>query len=99
MFAIATTNMILRGDGKSNLLCEDFLKQDPKKLQLKECNVGMMNPPYSQGKKDKNLCEIRFVEHLLDSLLSGGKCAVIVPQSTMTGKSKEEQATKENILK
>lgn len=99
MFAIATTNMILRGDGKSNLLCEDFLKQDPKKLQLKECNVGMMNPPYSQGKKDKNLCEIRFVEHLLDSLLAGGKCAVIVPQSTMTGKSKEEQATKENILK
>lgn len=99
MFAIATTNMILRGDGKSNLLCEDFLKQDPKKLQLKECNVGMMNPPYSQGKKDKNLSEIRFIEHLLDSLVVGGKCAVIVPQSTMTGKSKEEQATKENILK
>ena len=99
MFAIATTNMILRGDGKSNILCEDFLKQDPKKLQLKECNVGMMNPPYSQGKKDKNLSEIRFIEHLLDSLVSGGKCAVIVPQSSMTGKSKEEQATKESILK
>ncbi len=99
MFAIATTNMILRGDGKSNLLCEDFLKQDPKKLQLKECNIGMMNPPYSQGKKDKNLSEIRFIEHLLDSLLVGGRCAVIVPQSTMTGKSKEDQATKENILK
>ena len=99
MFAIATTNMILRGDGKSNLLCEDFLIFYPKKLQLKECNIGMMNPPYSQGKKDKDLSEIRFVEHLLDSLLVGGRCAVIVPQSTMTGKSKEEQATKENILK
>lgn len=28
MFTIATTNMILRGDGKSNLINDDFLKQD-----------------------------------------------------------------------
>ena len=100
MFAIATTNMILRGDGKSNLQCEDFLKQPSNKLQLNGCNVGMMNPPYSQGsKKNPNLYEIAFVEHLLDSLVKGGKCAVIVPQSSMTGKSKEEAAIKENILK
>ena len=100
MFAIATTNMILRGDGKSNLQCEDFLKQSSNKLQLNGCNVGMMNPPYSQGsKKNPNLYEIAFVEHLLDSLVKGGKCAVIVPQSSMTGKSKEEAAIKQNILK
>ena len=100
MFAIATTNMILRGDGKSNLINDDFLEQDPKKLQLKQCNVGMMNPPYSQGsKKNPSLYEISFVEHLLDSLVKGGRCAVIVPQSSMTGKSKEEQAIKVNILK
>ncbi|MBP3615915.1 MAG: N-6 DNA methylase [Alphaproteobacteria bacterium] len=100
MFAIATTNMILRGDGKSNLQCEDFLKQPSNKLQLNGCNVGMMNPPYSQGsKKNPNLYEIAFVEHLLDSLVKGGKCAVIVPQSSMTGKSKEEAAIKQNILK
>lgn len=35
MFTIATTNMILRGGGKSNLINEDFLKQDANKLQLK----------------------------------------------------------------
>lgn len=35
MFSIATTNMILRGDGKTNLVCADFLKQDPKKTQRK----------------------------------------------------------------
>lgn len=100
MFAIATTNMILRGDGKSNLQCEDFLKQSSNKLQLNGCNVGMMNPPYSQGsKKNPNLYEIAFVEHLLDSLVKAGKCAVIVPQSSMTGKSKEEAAIKQNILK
>lgn len=100
MFTIATTNMILRGDGKSNLTNENFLKQESDKLQLKSPTVGMMNPPYSQGsKKNPNLFEICFTEHLLDSLVEGGRCAVIVPQSSMTGKTKEEQAVKENILK
>ncbi len=100
MFTIATTNMILRGDGKSNLINENFLKQESDKLQLKSPTVGMMNPPYSQGsKKNPDLYEICFTEHLLDSLVEGGRCAVIVPQSSMTGKTKEEQAVKENILK
>lgn len=100
MFTIATTNMILRGDGKSNLEQEDFLKQKPAQIQLKGCNVGMMNPPYSQGSKNNpNLYEIAFTEHLLNSIVSDGKAIVIVPQSSMTGKTREEQAVKANILK
>jgi len=100
MFTIATTNMILRGDGKSNLINDDFLKQDPNKLQLKQSTVGMMNPPYSQGsKQNPNLYEMAFTEHLLNSLTVGARCIVIVPQSSMTGKTKEEQAIKENIYK
>ncbi|UZA43193.1 SAM-dependent methyltransferase [Moraxella bovis] len=100
MFTIATTNMILRGDGKSNLDQEDFLKQNPAQLQLKGCNIGMMNPPYSQGsKQNPNLYEIAFTEHLLDSLTDDGKAVVIVPQSSMTGKTREEQAIKANIIK
>ncbi len=100
MFTIATTNMILRGDGKSNLINEDFLEQNAHKLQLKGCTVGLMNPPYSQGsKKNPNLYEICFIEHLLDSLSVGGRCVVIVPQFSMTGKTKEEQSIKTNILK
>ena len=100
MFTIATTNMILRGDGKSNLINDDFFKQDASKLQLKQSTVGMMNPPYSQGsKQNPDLYEMSFVNHLLDSLVSGARCVVIVPQSSMTGKTKEEQALKETILK
>lgn len=100
MFTIATTNMILRGDGKSNLLNDDFFKLDAGKLQLKQATVGMMNPPYSQGsKQNPDLYEMSFVEHLLDSLVAGARCVVIVPQSSMTGKTKEEQTLKENILK
>ena len=100
MFTIATSNMILRGDGKSNLINEDFLKMSENKLQLKGATVGMMNPPYSQGSKNNpDLYELGFVEHLLDSLVKGARCAVIVPQSSMTGKTKYEQIYKENILK
>ncbi len=100
MFTIATTNMILRGDGKSNLQNMDFLKQNPSQLQLKGCTVGMMNPPYSQGSKaNPDLYEINFTEHLLNSLTEGARCIVIVPQSSVTGKTKEEKAIKESILK
>src|SRR5690625_2286484 len=100
MFTIATTNMILRGDGKSNIDNTDFLRQNPAELQLKGCNVGMLNPPYSQGSsKNKDLYEIAFAEHLLDSIVEGGRVAIIVPQSSMTGKTKAEQAIKNNILK
>lgn len=100
MFTIATTNMILRGDGKSNLNPWDFLKQNPAELQQKQCNVGMMNPPYSQGTKaDPSQYEINFTEHLLNSMVEGGRVAVIVPQSSFTGKTKEEQTIKASILK
>ncbi len=100
MFTIATTNMILRGDGKSNLINANFLKQDPYELQLKGATIGMMNPPYSQGsKKNPDLYEICFIEHLLNSLVKGAKAVVIVPQSTMVGKTNADKATKVNILK
>jgi type I restriction-modification system DNA methylase subunit len=100
MFTIATTNMILRGDGKSNLQNLDFLRENSAKLQLKGCTVGMMNPPYSQGSKaNPELYEISFTEHLLDSLSEGAKAIVIIPQSSVTGKTREEQAIKADILK
>lgn len=100
MFTLATTNMILRGDGKSNLINENFLNQNSNQLQLKQASVGMMNPPYSQGStQNPDLYEIAFTEHLLDSLTEGARGIVIVPQSTMTGKTKEEASIKSNILK
>ncbi len=99
MFAIAATNMILRDDGNSNIKCEDFLRQNSAEVQLKGATVGMMNPPYSQGTKaDPTQYELSFVEHLLDSLTEGARAAVIVPQSSMTGKTKDEQNYKESIM-
>lgn len=101
MFSIATTNMILRGDGKTNLICADFLKQDPQELRKNKYTVGMMNPPYSlrKNKETAHLSEINFIKHLLDSLDDNARCGVIVPQSTMIGKNKEDKNIKKEILK
>lgn len=100
MFAVAVANMIIRKDGNSNLECCDFLKKNPAQVQLKGATVGLMNPPYSQGtKKDPSQYELSFVEHLLDSLVEGARAAVIVPQSSMTGKTRAEQDFKASILK
>ena len=100
MFAIATTNMILRGDGKSNLTNEDFLKKEAGNSRKNGYTVGFINPPYSQakGKDTTHLSEINFIKHLLDSLAEGGRCVAIVPQSTMVGKTKEDKAVKKHIL-
>lgn len=100
MFAIAATNMILRRDGNSNLECSDFLAKNPAQIQMKGATVGLMNPPYSQGtKSDPSQYELSFIEHMLDSLVFGARAAVIVPQSSMTGKSQAEKIFKKSIMK
>ena len=100
MFSIASTNMILRGDGKSNLICEDFLKIPVEYLRRQNFTIGLMNPQYSQAKNKKtaHLSELKFIQHLLDGLGDRAKCAVIVPQSTMVGKTKSDISVKEQIL-
>lgn len=98
MFTVATTNMILRGDGKSNLQLDDMFSVTGEDMQKQRVNKILFNPPYSQGKTDKTLTEINFIRHALDMLVTGGKLAVIVPQSTMVGKSKEEKEYKKKIL-
>jgi len=101
MFSIATTNMILRGDGKSNLENNDFFKMSAAHWREKKCNVGFINPPYSQAKNKEtaHLSEIRFIEHLLDCLHDKARCIAIVPQSTMVGKTAEDRKVKKRILK
>lgn len=98
MFTVATTNMILRGDGKSNLMLDDMFRVKGVEMQNKKINKILFNPPYSQGKTDKTLTEISFIKQALEMLVVGGRLAVIVPQSTMVGKSKEEKKYKKKIL-
>lgn len=101
LFTIATTNMILRGDGKSKLRRLNFLEQDEEELKKIGVTVGLMNPPYSQAKNDKtrHLSELNFIEKLLNITKTNGRVAVIIPQSTMVGKNKTDKEIKESIYK
>ena len=101
MFTIAVSNMILRGDGNSNLLCDNFLTYDQNLLTEKQFTVGFMNPPFSQAKnKDvSNLSELKFIEKLLESMKEGGKCIVLVPISSMCGKNNKDKEIKKKLLR
>lgn len=96
MYALAASNMILRGDGKANLhqgSCFDRAISD--KVREHSANVGLINPPYAKSKAD--LHELRFVEQLLDCLSPSAESygIAIVPVSCAIAPS----VHKENLLK
>ena len=71
MFALAASNMILRGDGKANLYQGSCFEEDiTAAIKVHNCNVGMLNPPFSQG--DESLHELYFIKHMLSCLKKGG---------------------------
>lgn len=80
MFALAASNMILRGDGKANLhqgSCFDDAISAAVKAH--KCTTGLLNPPFSQG--DADLHELYFVKQMLDCLEVNGTGVAIVPIS------------------
>lgn len=82
MFALAASNMILRGDGKANLhQASCFDDAVIKAIKTMRPNVGMLNPPYAQSKSDAELHELYFVKQMLDCLEVGSMGIVIVPMS------------------
>ncbi|MDK7961497.1 adenine methyltransferase [Staphylococcus warneri] len=99
LFTIATTNMILRGDGKSNLKRDDIFHVE-KELYTDEITKALINPPYSQAKTKNlsHLSEISFIKETLSLMKNGAKLAAIVPQSTMIGKTKNDKNYKREIL-
>lgn len=87
MFALAASNMILRGDGKANLYqgsCFDSAIVTA--IKKHRCDVGMINPPYSQS--DSDLHELRFIKNMLDCLTTGGTGIAIVPMGCALGSNK-----------
>jgi type I restriction-modification system DNA methylase subunit len=81
--------MIVRGDGKSNIMYGDcFNSSIVKELKEKNINIGLINPPYSQDDHS----ELEFVENLLDIITTGGVGVVVLPMSCAIGtKFKEER--------
>ena len=78
MFALAVSNMILRGDGKTNLYQGDSLKDQNIIEKIKgKADTGFINPPYSQ--KGEDVSEWHFIIQMLDLLQTKGTGVAIVP--------------------
>jgi predicted RNA methylase len=100
LYTLAIANMIIRQDGKSDIIKGDcFDAKIVKELKTLNINVGLINPPYSlKGGK----VELEFVEQLLEIITVGGIGVVVVPMSCAIGtkfKDVRERLFKKHTLK
>jgi type I restriction-modification system DNA methylase subunit len=87
IYMLAILNMILMGDGSSNILNKDSIKDFNGKFGKKDnkfpANAFVLNPPYSAKGNGMN-----FVERAL-SMMDSGYAAIIIQNSAGSGKAKE----------
>jgi len=95
MFTLACSNMMLRGDGKSNIHQQDCHQIDEELIKKLKPTVGLLNPPYS---KDNGHKELVFIENCLSFLEPHGICVAIIPQSCAMNTKKGNLAVKKRLL-
>ena len=95
MFTYACSNMIMSGDGKSNIFQGDCFSEDQKKKVLKfKPTVAFLNPPYDVGEDG----QLEFIENALKLLQQGGRCAAIVQMSCATSSNENTVKVKSRLL-
>ena len=90
MYTLAASNMILRGDGSTNIRKADTFTTPPQLFKDFGANRLLLNPPFSYAEYG-----LPFFEFGLDHMEKGGIGAVIIQDSAGSGKS---QATAKRIL-
>ena len=82
IYTLCIANMIVRRDGKSNIIYGSCFDQNHiNRLINSNIDVGLLNPPYSQ--EDHN--ELEFVEQLLSVLTVRGVAVAVVPINCALG--------------
>ena len=88
MFTLASTNMILRGDGSSNIQKGSSFDRPPELYENFKADKLLLNPPFSY---DEN--GMPFIEFGLRHMQIGGRAAIIIQDSAGSGKAvKSNQA-------
>ncbi|MGD0856197.1 MAG: N-6 DNA methylase [Dehalococcoidia bacterium] len=94
MFTYACSNMMMRGDGKSNINMGDSLSKSTKDMIKKhKPSVGFLNPPYAT-----KVSELEFVSSNLDCLDSNGLCVAIVPLNCVSDQSGKDYQWKKTLM-
>ena len=91
MYTLATTNMILRGDGSTQIQKADTFKTPLSIYEDFKADRLLLNPPFSYTD-----CGMPFFEFGLDHMEKGGRGAVIIQDSAGAGKA---VMTNQSILK
>jgi type I restriction-modification system DNA methylase subunit len=115
LYVLSIANMIIRRDGKSNIIHGDcFDKKTIETLQAaaklridkngKELpdNMGIDVGLLNPPYSQKDIVELEFVEQLLSIIIKGGKAVVVVPMSCAIGtkyKDVRERLFKKHTLK
>lgn len=109
-FGLATTNMLIHEDGKTNIKCGDCFDSKQKKwIKDMDINVVLMNPPFNAQKmpedcpvnKKKNMDSTKgfyFVKYVAD-LVNRGTLATILPLSCAIGSNNSIAEYKQKMLK
>ena len=96
MFTFACSNMMMSGDGKSNIYEGDSSKEKSKeKIKPLKPTVAFLNPPYDVGEEG----QLKFIKNSLSCLQQGGRCVAIVQMSCVTSSSASTVLVREELLK
>ena len=87
IYALAVSNMVLHGDGKTNIFRGDCFEDAMRAIDGHKPTVGVLNPPYRNKKVKEDKEELEFVLNNLDALEPGGTCVAIVPITCATAPS------------
>ncbi len=82
MFTLASTNMILRGDGSSNIQKANTFKTPEELYTSFKANRILLNPPFSFEENG-----MPFIKFGLDKMEKGGLGAIIIQDSAGNGKA------------
>lgn len=95
MFTYACSNMMMRGDGKSNIYCGDCFGLENIIKDNHKPTIAFLNPPYDVG----NVGQMRFIEHALNVVTpQSGTVVAIVQMSCAIKNENELIAIKKKLL-
>src|SRR6185436_16326026 len=95
MFTYACTNMMFRGDGKSNIYNGDCYNLENEIIKKHKPKIVFLNPPYDVG----NARQMEFIEHGLRVVSkTKGTVVAIVQMSCAIKNEKELIAVKKRLL-
>lgn len=95
MFSHACSNMMMRGDGKSQIYYGDCFDSDLiRQVANKNPNKVFLNPPYNVGEDG----QLGFIENAMKCMCRGGLCIAICQMSTVVSSNKEAVKIREILL-